>query len=171
MKQIAKKERFGFDANGKPVSKNKTFQLRDGIFEAIVSKYYEDPTLTSYGEDVREWGGAFAVYRGLSDCLPYHRVFNSPISEAAIVGSAVGYAMAGGRVIAELMYTDFLGRAGDEVFNQLSKWQSMSAGHPQDAVRTAHVGRFQVWRAAFAGLVRAVHAHPRSEGRLPGHAV
>jgi 2-oxoisovalerate dehydrogenase E1 component len=40
----------------------------------------------------------------------------------------VGYAMAGGRVVAELMYTDFLGRAGDEVFNQLSKWQSMSAG-------------------------------------------
>jgi 2-oxoisovalerate dehydrogenase E1 component len=60
--------------------------------------------------------------------LPYHRLFNSPISEAAIVGSAVGYAMAGGRVIAELMYCDFLGRAGDEVFNQLSKWQSMSAG-------------------------------------------
>ncbi|MEG2571026.1 MAG: transketolase C-terminal domain-containing protein, partial [Clostridia bacterium] len=54
--------------------------------------------------------------------------FNSPISEAAIVGSAVGYAMSGGRAIVELMYCDFLGRAGDEVFNQLSKWQSMSAG-------------------------------------------
>jgi 2-oxoisovalerate dehydrogenase E1 component len=68
------------------------------------------------------------VYRGLSDCLPYHRLFNSPISEAAIVGSAVGYAMSGGRVVTELMYIDFLGRAGDEVFNQMSKWQSMSAG-------------------------------------------
>jgi len=128
VKALTNKVRFAFDANGKPVSKNKVYQLRDGLFEAIVDKYYEDPTLTSYGEDVREWGGAFAVYRGLSDCLPYHRLFNSPISEAAIVGSAVGYAMAGGRVIAELMYTDFLGRAGDEVFNQLSKWQSMSAG-------------------------------------------
>ena len=63
-----------------------------------MDKYYEDPTLTSYGEEVREWGGAFAVYRGLSDSIPYHRLFNSPISEAAIVGSAVGYAMAGGRV-------------------------------------------------------------------------
>ena len=49
-------------------------------------------------------------------------------SEAAIAGSAVGYALSGGRVIAELMYCDFLGRAGDEIFNQLSKWQSMSAG-------------------------------------------
>ena len=128
VKQLTKKVRFSFDEDGKPVSKNKVYQLRDGIFEAIIDKYYEDPTLTAYGEDVREWGGAFAVYRGLSDSLPYHRLFNSPISEAAIVGTAVGYAMAGGRVIAELMYADFLGRAGDEVFNQLSKWQSMSAG-------------------------------------------
>lgn len=127
VQQIAKKSRYGFDAKGKPVSKNKVFQLRDGIFEAILDKYYEDPTLISYGEDVRDWGGAYAVYRGLTEAIPYHRLFNSPISEAAIVGSAVGYAMAGGRVIAELMYMDFLGCAGDEIFNQLAKWQSMSA--------------------------------------------
>jgi 2-oxoisovalerate dehydrogenase E1 component len=59
--------------------------------------------------------------------LPYHRLFNSPISEAAIVGTAVGYALSGGRVLAELMYCDFMGRAGDELFNQMAKWQSMSA--------------------------------------------
>lgn len=128
VKQIAKKERFAFDANGKPVSKNKVYQLRDGIFEAMIDKFYEDPTLVAYGEDNRDWGGAFAVYRGLTEAIPYHRFFNSPISEAAIVGSAVGYAMTGGRAVVELMYCDFLGRAGDEVFNQLSKWQSMSAG-------------------------------------------
>ncbi|MBE6915061.1 MAG: dehydrogenase [Ruminococcaceae bacterium] len=128
VKQIAKKERYAFDANGKPVSKNKVYQLRDGIFEAILDKFYEDPTLVAYGEDNRDWGGAFAVYRGLTEAIPYHRFFNSPISEAAIVGSAVGYAMCGGRAIVELMYCDFLGRAGDEVFNQLAKWQSMSAG-------------------------------------------
>jgi 2-oxoisovalerate dehydrogenase E1 component len=68
------------------------------------------------------------VYRGLTEALPYHRLFNSPISEAAIVGAAVGYALEGGRVVAELMYADFMGRAGDEIFNQLSKWQAMSAG-------------------------------------------
>ncbi|NLZ56445.1 MAG: dehydrogenase, partial [Clostridiaceae bacterium] len=54
--------------------------------------------------------------------------FNSSISEAAIVGTAVGYAMRGGRALVELMYCDFLGRAGDEVFNQLPKWQAMSGG-------------------------------------------
>ena len=127
VQQIAKKSRYAFE-NGKPVSKNKVYQLRDGIFEAIIDKFYLDPTLIAYGEDNRDWGGAFAVYRGLTEALPYHRFFNSPISEAAIVGSAVGYAMSGGRVIVELMYCDFIGRAGDEVFNQLSKWQSMSAG-------------------------------------------
>ena len=94
----------------------------------MIEKFYTDPTLVAYGEENREWGGAFAAYRGLSDSMPYHRLFNSSISEAAIVGSAVGYAMAGGRAVVELMYCDFLGRAGDEVFNQLPKWQSMSAG-------------------------------------------
>ncbi len=127
-KQLATKARFAFDADGKPVSKNKLYQLRDGIFEALLDKFYEDPTLVAYGEENRDWGGAFAVYRGLTEALPYHRLFNSPISEGAIVGSAVGYAMSGGRVVAELMYCDFLGRAGDEVFNQLPKWQAMSAG-------------------------------------------
>ena len=60
--------------------------------------------------------------------IPYHRLFNSPISEGAIVGAATGYALSGGRVVAELMYCDFMGRAGDEIFNQMAKWQSMSGG-------------------------------------------
>ena len=124
---IAKKERWGINPDGSLVSKNKVYQLRDGLFEAIIDRFYKDPTLVSYGEDVRDWGGAFAVYRGLTEALPYHRLFNSPISESAIVGSAVGYAMAGGRALVELMYCDFLGCAGDEVFNQMAKWQAMSA--------------------------------------------
>ena len=128
VKQISRKSRFAFDEQGKPVSKNKVYQLRDGLFEAILDKFYEDPTLVAYGEENRDWGGAFAVYRGLTEAVPYHRLFNSPISEGAIVGSAVGYAMSGGRALVELMYCDFLGRAGDEVFNQLPKWQAMSAG-------------------------------------------
>ncbi len=127
VQQIAKKIRAGIQ-DGKPVSKNKAYNFRDGVFEAIIDKFYTDPTLVAYGEENRDWGGAFAVYRGLTEALPYNRLFNSPISEGAIVGTAVGYGMCGGRVIAELMYCDFLGRAGDEIFNQLSKWQAMSAG-------------------------------------------
>ncbi|WP_299582766.1 alpha-ketoacid dehydrogenase subunit alpha/beta [uncultured Sunxiuqinia sp.] len=126
VKQLKNKERFAFDKDGKPFSKIKQYGLRDGLFEAIVDRFYKDPTLIAYGEENRDWGGAFAVYRGLTEALPYHRLFNSPISEASIVGTAIGYAMCGGRVIPEIMYCDFLGRAGDEVFNQLPKWQAMS---------------------------------------------
>ncbi|MBR7081970.1 MAG: dehydrogenase, partial [Oscillospiraceae bacterium] len=114
--------------DGKPVSKMKMFNLRDALSEVILDRFYEDPTLIAYGEDVRDWGGAFAVYRGFMDSLPHNRLFNSPISEAAIVGTAVGYALSGGRALVELMYADFIGCAGDEIFNQMSKWQAMSSG-------------------------------------------
>ena len=126
VKSLKNKERFYKDKEGNPVSKAKLYQLRDGIFEAVIDRFYKDPTLAAWGEENRDWGGAFAVYRGLTEALPYHRLFNSPISEGAIVGTAIGYGMCGGRVIAEIMYCDFLGRSGDEVFNQLPKWQAMS---------------------------------------------
>jgi 2-oxoisovalerate dehydrogenase E1 component len=114
--------------DGAPVPKLKAFSVRDAIFEAIAHRFSADPALVAFGEENRDWGGAFGVYRGLTEALPYHRLFNSPISEAAVVGAAVGYAMEGGRALAELMYADFMGRAGDEIFNQLSKWQAMSGG-------------------------------------------
>ena len=126
VKSLKNKERFYKDKEGKTVSKAKLYQFRDGLFEAVIDRFYKDPTLAAWGEENRDWGGAFAVYRGLTEALPYHRLFNSPISEGAIVGTAIGYGMCGGRVIAEIMYCDFLGRCGDEVFNQLPKWQAMS---------------------------------------------
>ncbi|MBO5925170.1 MAG: dehydrogenase [Clostridia bacterium] len=126
-KKLKEKERSPI-VNGKPVSKMKLFNLRDALSEVIYDRFYEDPTLVAYGEDCRDWGGAFAVYRGMMDAFPHSRLFNSPIAEAAIVGTAVGYAVSGGRALVELMYADFIGCAGDEIFNQMSKWQAMSAG-------------------------------------------
>ncbi len=128
VKKLADKVRRGIDKDGKPVSKLKVFSLRDALFEAIFEKFYTDPTLIAFGEDNRDWGGAFGVYKDMTESLPYHRFFNTPISESTIVAAAVGYGLCGGRAIPELMYCDFLGRAGDEVFNQLAKWQAMSAG-------------------------------------------
>ena len=128
VKEMAGKIRKAFDADGKPVPKMKVYNIRDGLCEPIIEKFYDDPTLIAYGEDNRDWGGAFGVYKKITDSIPYHRFFNAPISESAIVGSAVGYAMCGGRAIVELMYADFIGCAGDEIFNQMAKWQSMSAG-------------------------------------------
>ena len=127
VKALARRSRAGI-VDGKPVPKNQVLQFRDAIFEAVLHRFKVDPTLVAYGEENRDWGGAFACYRGLTEALPYHRLFNSPISEGAIVGTGVGYALEGGRALVELMYCDFMGRAGDEIFNQMAKWQSMSAG-------------------------------------------
>ena len=124
---IQKKVRTHY-IDGTEVSSMKRYNIRDAVFEPMFNKYYEDPTLIAYGEDVRDWGGAFAVYRGFTDVIPYSRLFNSPISESAIVGTGVGYTMCGGRAVIELMYGDFIGCCGDEIFNQMAKWQAMSAG-------------------------------------------
>ncbi|MBN1444188.1 MAG: dehydrogenase [Planctomycetes bacterium] len=126
---IAKKSRSGIDPQtGEKLPESKAVSLRDALFEVIFEHFLKDHRLIAYGEENRDWDGAFAVYRGMTESFPYHRLFNAPISEGAIVGTAVGYAMEGGRALVELMYCDFMGRAGDELFNQLSKWQSMSAG-------------------------------------------
>ena len=127
-KKIQNKKRYFADAEGKPYSKMLVYNICDAVFEAMTNRFSKDPTMVAFGEDNRDWGGAYACYRGLTELLPYHRFFNSPISEAAIIGAAVGYALAGGRAVAEIMYCDFIGRCGDELFNQLSKWQAMSGG-------------------------------------------
>jgi 2-oxoisovalerate dehydrogenase E1 component len=128
VQQLAKRSRSAFDADGRRLPKGRCVGIRDALFEAILDRFYVDPTLVAYGEENRDWGGAFGVYRGLTEALPYHRLFNTPIAEGAIAGTAVGYALEGGRALVELMYCDFMGRAGDEIFNQLAKWQSMSGG-------------------------------------------
>ncbi len=129
VQRLSARSRSGIDEHGATLPKARCIGIRDALFEAIYYHFQNDPTLIAYGEENRDWGGAFGVYQGLTEALPYHRLFNSPIAEAAIVGTAVGYALEGGRALVELMYCDFLGRAGDEVFNQLSKWQSMSGGY------------------------------------------
>lgn len=128
VKQLAQRSRSGIGPEGEKVPAGRAIQIRDALFEAILDRFHDDPALIAYGEENRDWGGAFGVYRGLTESLPYHRLFNSPIAEGAIVGSAVGYAIEGGRALIELMYCDFMGRAGDELFNQLAKWQAMSGG-------------------------------------------
>ncbi len=128
IRQNGKKSRGGRDPDGAPLSPLRAITLRDGLFEAVLQALLSDPRVIIYGEECREWGGAFGVYRGLSELFPHERVFNAPISEAAIVATAIGASMEGGRPVIELMYADFIGRAGDELFNQLAKWRAMSNG-------------------------------------------
>ncbi|MCU1636770.1 MAG: Pyruvate/2-oxoglutarate dehydrogenase [Cryobacterium sp.] len=130
LQSLARKSRSGLsDGPGsKPLSGAKAITFRDALFETIVTHAVADNRLAMWGEENRDWGGPFGVYRGLTELLPRHRLFNSPISEAVIVGAGVGFALSGGRPMVELMYADFIGRAGDEIFNQMAKWQPMSGG-------------------------------------------
>ena len=105
---------------------NGEITYRDAIKEALIEEMKRDARVIFYGEDVAEYGGAFKLSKGLLETFGRDRVFNTPISEAAICGTAVGAAMIGLRPVAELMYMDFLLMAGDQVCNQAAKWHYMS---------------------------------------------
>jgi 2-oxoisovalerate dehydrogenase E1 component len=124
---LEKKSRSGL-VDGKIASGARAITFRDALLEAVAAHAARDNRLALWGEENRDWGGSFGVYRGLTELLPRHRLFNAPISEAAIVGTGVGFALSGGRSLVEVMYADFIGRAGDEMFNQMAKWQPMSGG-------------------------------------------
>jgi 2-oxoisovalerate dehydrogenase E1 component len=105
---------------------NGEITYRDAIKEAVIEEMLRDSRVIFYGEDVAEYGGAFKLSKGLLEMFGRARVFNAPISEACICGTAVGAAMIGLRPVVELMYMDFLLMAGDQVGNQAAKWHYMS---------------------------------------------
>lgn len=87
-----------------------------------------DPSVCIYGEDVGEAGGPFGASQGLQQRFGTERVRDTPISEAAIVGTAVGAAMTGLRPIVEVMFMDFITLAMDQLVNQAAKMRYMSGG-------------------------------------------
>ncbi|MGI6488661.1 MAG: alpha-ketoacid dehydrogenase subunit beta [Syntrophothermaceae bacterium] len=98
--------------------------IRDGMWVEMK----KDPNVILYGEDVGMFGGCFGVTAGLFEEFGPKRVLDTPISETAIVGSAVGAAAAGLRPIAEIMFVDFLGVCLDELMNQAAKMRYMFGG-------------------------------------------
>jgi pyruvate dehydrogenase E1 component beta subunit len=103
-----------------------TFQA--AVSEALREEMHRDPRVFVMGEEVGLLGGAFRVTGGLRDEFGEERVRDTPISEAAIVGSALGAAVSGMRPVAEIMYVDFLAVAMDQVVNQVAKMRYMSGG-------------------------------------------
>jgi pyruvate dehydrogenase E1 component beta subunit len=98
--------------------------LRQAMFDAMKA----DDSIFILGEEVGRYGGAYGVTKGLIDEFGQERVIDTPISEAAIVGAAVGAAMNGMRPIAELMYIDFIGMTMDQLGNQAAKIRYMFGG-------------------------------------------
>lgn len=116
--------------------------IRQAIAEALTEEMLLDRRVILYGEDVADYGGAFQVTRGMIDVFGRDRIFNTPISESAIVGTAVGAAAAGMRPVCELMYIDFILMAMDQVGNQAAKNRYMFGGKAEIpmVIRTATGG-------------------------------
>lgn len=101
---------------------------RDALRQALHDAMAEDESIVILGEDVGAYGGAYGVTKDLIQKFGAERVMDTPISEAAIVGVALGAAMTGLRPVAELMYVDFLGLAMDQLANQAAKIRYMFGG-------------------------------------------
>ena len=100
----------------------------EAISDAISEEMKRDKYLTLIGEDIGKYGGVFKATKGLIEEFGPDRVKDTPISETAIIGTAVGCAMLGYRVIAEIMYIDFLMIAMDQLINQAAKLHYMTGG-------------------------------------------
>lgn len=96
--------------------------------EALREEMRRDPNIVILGEDVGAWGGVFTVTLGLLQEFGPQRVIDTPISEAAIVGAAIGMALAGLRPVAEIMYMDFITIAMDQLITHAAKLRFMSGG-------------------------------------------
>lgn len=101
---------------------------RDAVNQAIVAEMRRDDSVIFIGEDVAKAGGAFKVTTGIYEEFGEDRVRDTPISEQAIIGTALGAAITGLRPIAELMFADFVPVAMDQIVNQVAKYRFMSGG-------------------------------------------
>ncbi|WP_431926620.1 alpha-ketoacid dehydrogenase subunit alpha/beta [Amycolatopsis tucumanensis] len=110
-----------------PEPDGEVFRTMDAVHEALEHELAADKDVFLAGIDVAAGGNVFGLMRGLADKYP-GRVRDTPISESAIVGAAVGSAMAGLRPVVELMYLDFLGVCLDQLMNQAAKLRFMTGG-------------------------------------------
>lgn len=106
----------------------KTMTMMESIREAMSKKMREDENVLLFGEDVGAFGGCFGVSAGMLDEFGEERVRDTPISEGAIIGCAVGAAATGLKPIAELMFADFITVGMDQLVNQAAKMRYMFGG-------------------------------------------
>lgn len=96
--------------------------------EAMIEEMERDEAVFVMGEDIARQGGIFGQFKGLADQFGEDYVRDTPISETAILGAAVGAALAGMRPVADMHFADFLGVCMDEIFNQMAKIRYMFGG-------------------------------------------
>ena len=137
--------------------------FRDAIREALTEEMERQPGMIIIGEDLLPGGGSFGVHLGMGERFGA-RIFESPISEASIVGVALGVAMTGGPAVAEIMYSDFMTVCMDEIVNQAAKIRYMTGGQARvplvirspigmtKGVAAQHSQSLEAWFAHIPGL-------------------
>jgi acetoin:2,6-dichlorophenolindophenol oxidoreductase subunit beta len=156
---------------------------RDAIVEALDEELGRDEDVFLFGQDVGEMGGNFATTRGLFPKYGAGRVRNTPISEDAIVGLAIGASIAGKRPVAEVMFSSFLGCCWDELCNHASQLHYVSNGAciPRFTLRTVnvfgrssgghHSGRPEASLVHLPGLVVVAPSNPYDAKAMLKYAI
>ncbi len=145
---------------------------RDAVAEGIAREMRRDPSVVCLGEDIAAAGGVFKTTVGLLAEFGKQRIWDTPISEQAIVGMAMGAAMTGMRPVAEIMFSDFFACCWDYLANEIPKMRYMTGGQVTVplVVRTANGGGLgfgaqhsqavENWALAIPGLKIAAPSSP-----------
>ncbi len=148
------------EARSIPRDNEGRIMCRHAVVEALTEEMIRDRRVCVWGEDVAEQGGAYVATSGLLEIFGRERVFNSPISESAICGTAVGASMVGLRPVVELMYIDFVLQAMDQIGNQAAKARYMFGGQYSIPI---------VIRATIGGGKGYAGQHSQSLESVPAH--
>ncbi len=156
---------------------------RDAVADGIARELRRDPTVVCLGEDIGKAGGVFKTTAGLYDEFGAERIWDTPISEQAIMGAAMGAAMTGMRPVAEIMFSDFLACCWDYLANEIPKARYMTGGQVTVplVVRTANGGGLgfgaqhsqsvENWAMTVPGLKIAAPSNPSDVVGLMASAI
>lgn len=111
-----------------PAAAERILSYAQALNEALREEMARDSSVVLLGEDIGEYGGIYTVTRGLFEEFGRNRVIDTPISESALTGGALGLALTGCRPIIEIMFADFVFVAGDQLFNHIGKARYVSGG-------------------------------------------
>jgi len=156
---------------------------REAVRLALKEEMARDDSVFIIGEDVGAFGGAMAVTKGLYEAFGPKRVIDTPISESAIIGAALGAALTGLRPIAEIMFIDFVGVCMDQIVNQVAKVKYMLGGQVEVplVIRTQggagkgyaaqHSQSLEAWFCHIPGLKVVMPSTPRDARGLLKSAI
>jgi 2-oxoisovalerate dehydrogenase E1 component beta subunit len=136
------------------------FNIIQAVNDALRIEMRRDPRVVVLGEDVGKFGGVFRATSGLFEEFGAERVFDTPLAEAGIIGTAIGMALYGMRPVPEIQFADFIFPAFDQIVNELAKFRYRSGGQYPCPM---------VIRTPYGGGIRGGHYHSQSPEALFVH--